>query len=565
MKINCREVACIAVGALASFLLASIQMSGWPSGLKPNLDFPYLYAGDGLFQLWLIQRLADGWIFNNPRQGFPFGAPAFDFPGSDAGNLLVSKLLAEGLGTYFAAFNVYFLLGFSVTFAAAFMVLRRIGVGRVGSCASALLFAFLPYHFARMMMGHTFYTWYFVVPVYFYCGVKVFETAAAGTMRGAWRCILALLVASCFGVYFALFGVFTIMVCGVAGLVKAGSTRPLGYALVFSAAIAAGVVLNVAPNLAYRAAHGKNPEVAQREARETETYSLKLMHMVIPYSHHRIQALRDYARHYNTNFPLSNTTSTLGAAGLLGLLLLALALVRSTTGTAFDPRMGLLVLLTGASLLVVSVGGLNVLFATLVSPMIRGWDRFSVFVAFYALAALALAVDHLARRRGVWVVALIVLTVLALLEQTTSPRTYKAMTSQGRFIQERAFVQAIEARLPEGAAIYQLPYIHFPEVSDLHGLGTYDSLTGFLNSKALRWSFGGMMGREADLFYRALSKKPMAEQVETVRRMGFSGIYLDRRGYADRGEAAVAELTSLVGPPVLSQANGSALFFQVSK
>src|SRR5262245_26600821 len=77
--------------ALLSAVAASVLLSGWPEGLRPNLRFPYLYEGDFLVHLWMAQRVIEGWLFENPRSGFPFGSGFLDYPGSDAANHLIVK------------------------------------------------------------------------------------------------------------------------------------------------------------------------------------------------------------------------------------------------------------------------------------------------------------------------------------------------------------------------------------------------------------------------------------------------------------------------------------------
>jgi phosphoglycerol transferase len=87
---------CLA-GSILSFMLASILLSGWPSGIWPNLSFPFIYCGDGLFTGWEIQRLIEGWVWDNDRSGYPFSSNLRDFPGSDFGSFLVLKLNFWGL------------------------------------------------------------------------------------------------------------------------------------------------------------------------------------------------------------------------------------------------------------------------------------------------------------------------------------------------------------------------------------------------------------------------------------------------------------------------------------
>lgn len=548
-------------------MLASVLMTGWPAGLTPNLASPYAYSGDALFQYWMTQRVTEGWVFDNPRSGFPFGSPSFDYPGSDAGNLLLAKLLGKVFGTYFAAANVYFLAGFAVAFAVTFWVLRTFSIRRDVAFAAAALFAFTPYHFERMLIGHTFYTWYFVVPLYIYGGFTVFKPSWR-TASVAKRC-LALAIASCFGVYFAFFGTLVIMTCGIAAAARMRALRPVYLALGFSAVIATGVLCNLAPSLAYTAWHGKNPEVAIRSAVETESYSMKLTHMILPHRAHRVESLRALSTDYVKRFPLLNNDGAIGIAGLMGLLVLLAAFVRSSAGLGLEPRTGVLLLLTGMTLIFSMVGGLNVVFAMLVSPLIRGWERFSIFIAFFAIAALAVAADRMLRERvgKPWLPATVALLALAaFFEQTAVPGAYQAYAGKDAFTQDRSFVQEIEASLPPRSAIYQLPYIDFPEVAPMNALGPYDPLTGFLNSKALRWSAGGMKGREAANFYKTLAQKSLPEQISTVKKMGFAGIYIDRRGYPDNGVSVIADFTALLGRgPAIYRKDGVIVFFRLGQ
>ena len=161
-------------GAIFSYFFAGLLMAGWPIRLRPSLSHPFVYAGDGLSHLWIIERAIEGWIFNNPRSGYPFGSCFLDYPGSDSGSLLILKIIGILAGSPWGAANLYFLLGFPVSFIASYAVSRSIGLSRSNAFASALLFAFAPYHFSRLFYGHIFYTWYFVVPVYFYFGYKIF-------------------------------------------------------------------------------------------------------------------------------------------------------------------------------------------------------------------------------------------------------------------------------------------------------------------------------------------------------------------------------------------------------
>lgn len=161
-------------GAVFSFLFASVSMSGWAAGLLPDLSHPYVYQGDGLSHSWMALRAIEGWIFENPRSGFPFGSSFLDYPGSDAGNLLLLKVFGKITGQYHSALNIFFLFSFSTAFVASFCSLRAIGLASTLSVSASLLFAFLSFHFQRI--EHLFYLWYLVAPLFFYSCFRFYDS-----------------------------------------------------------------------------------------------------------------------------------------------------------------------------------------------------------------------------------------------------------------------------------------------------------------------------------------------------------------------------------------------------
>jgi phosphoglycerol transferase len=196
----------------------------------------------------------------------------------------------------------------------------------------------------------------------------------------------------------------------------------------------------------------------------------------------------------------------------------------------------------------------------------------SVFIAFTSIAATLLMAEQLlardwARRhlaRWTTLVA-VVLCVFAFWDQTTPPCIACLRASKDNFDNDARFVTEIEKQVPDHSAIYQLPYVGFPEVPPVNELGTYDPARGYLNSGTLKWSWGAMKGRSGDLFFRGLATEPVERQIAIARRLCFSGVYLDRRGYADGGVAIEAQLQRILGkPPVLVSASKQQIFFNLN-
>lgn len=73
-----------------------------------------------------------------------------------------------------------------------------------------------------------------------------------------------------------------------------------------------------------------------------------------------------------------------------------------------------------------------------------------------------------------------------------------------------------------------------------------------------------MQGREGDLFYRGLARESIDKQLEVMKRLGFSGIYIDQRGFNDRGKELIDRLTTLLdSPPTLVRRDGQVVFFRI--
>ncbi|CAN7711048.1 sugar translocase [Pseudoduganella sp. LjRoot289] len=557
-------------GALFCFLLASLFVSGWPQGLIPQLSAPYGYSGDVLSHSWLIKRVAEGWVLTNPHSGFPFGSDFHDYPGADVGSLLVFKLISFFNSEWQAIFNLYFLGGYAASFVSAFLVLRAARVERPLAAAAAVLFAYLPFHMFRM--GHLFYTWYFVAPLFFHCALRSADGQLwTGKLPAKLLTAAGLVAMASFGVYYAAFGVLVLGTVAFAGACL-GDGRAFKSAAAACCVVVLGVLLNVAPHLVYKQLHGPNPEVAVRPAADSETFGLKLTQMLMPRYGHRNAKLNHLAEEYHTKMPLVNENFTAalglaGGAGFLGMLAVALS---ALAGRRHARTLQLVAMAVLVLFLFGTIGGLGTLFSLTISTSIRGWNRISVFIGFGALMGLVLLLQGgLARvARARYAAATLaggaLLGAFGLWDQGGNGACLPCQTQITEQIkQEKAFVGAIEAALPRGAAVYQLPYMAFPETAPQHKVDIYDLMKGYLHSKDLKWSYAGMKGREGDLFFRSLATQPVERQVDIIRKLGFSGVYLDRGGYADNGNALVAGLTALAGAPVATRADGQVVFFKL--
>jgi phosphoglycerol transferase len=547
------------VGAVLSFIGASLFMSGWPDGLLPDIKRPFTYAGDGISYMWNIKRvIEEAWFFTNSHTGYPFGSNHLDYPTSDTGSYAILKLLGTVFQSPVAALNLYFLLGFSFVFTASYIVLRTIDVSKIFAVVGAALYTFATFHFARI--GHLFFTWYFVAPIFFYYGFKLFDAQLNSQQNAAprafkWLDLLALIAISSFGIYYSVFGFIVLFVSTVLAALLYKSWAHFRVGCLYCAGVALGVFLNIAPSLWHLQVNGPNLEGVNRFPAESELYGLKLVQMLIPSADHRLDSFYDIAARYNNNFPLvtENISASFGSANSLGLLLLILSIF-VTPMFAFDRtsmvknkqyvyQLMIMGLLTCSLFMIATVGGFSSLFALLVSASIRSWNRISIFIEFISVAALVLGLDwvfgasifqKIKNQRYKLIIRLLIAALImgyGIADETVKPCRSCLVSNAQLFEHDKAFVQKVEKSLPSGAAIYQLPYMGYPEYNAVNNLGSYDQARGHLHSDTLKWSFGGIRGRAGDWFYRKLAHLPFDQQIDVAEALGFAGIYIDRRGY----------------------------------
>jgi phosphoglycerol transferase len=570
-----------AVAALTALVAALIDLRVWD--IHPRV--PLGYNGDGVLFQSVVQGVVEhGWYQHNDLLGAPFGQDMHDLAAfsGDHLHLLAIRVLAFGFGDAAIAYNAFVLGGFALVAATAFLVLRALGVTRLPALGAAVLYSLLPYHLGRFA-AHPFLADYAAVPVALWLALRAFAGAPlfAPGIRGPGRrrrpsgrtaATVAVAVAlGGLGIYYAVFAVLVLLVAAarwlVVGEARKRAVPPLAVALV----VVGSLGLNALPNAVYRADHGANPVVGKRYPFESESYGLKFADLVLPRLDHRVPALarlRDRYDAQTTPAAGEDILSALGVVGTAGLAVLLLtAIAAAGGGLGGGPRRALALraaVLAGCVFGFATVGGGSAVFAEVVSPQLRAWGRGSVFIAFLALLALALAADGALERlqgrgrlRVAGIAGLVAVVLLGVLDQTSprDARDYEAVATVWR--SDRALVRDIEATLPGRAMVFQLPYVGFPEVPPVNGVAAYDEERLWLHSERIRWSAGAMRGRPED-WSAALQTVPPQTAVIAAATAGFGGVVVDQAGYP--GKDVVSGVSQVAGLPARASLDGRLAF-----
>lgn len=532
------------------------------AAVVPSLDLsrlsaaPILYSRDAVSHAAIIQQAIEGNPMAGDRFGYPFGASWYDYPVIDWGSIAIIEGLTFFTDNYALIFNLLFLLGFPLAFAAAFVVARRFDLSAPFAFVAGGAFALASYHFERLSLhGHLFLTMYWVAPIYCLLAWRLIHPEQKRPRRARVLTFLGVMTLSGFGIYYTAFGLI-----GLTGaLLYALTLRPpkaaLGAWLGHAGALVLGVLLQALPTFVSRFSLGPNPLAVDRSPLESEIYALRPVQLLLPHITHRLDLLAQKAQDFY-RVAISGNESVMvsvGAIASLGLWVMLLMLATAFAGKELDERLRFLMISTAAFLAFATIGGLGLLLSLLGFTEIRSWNRLSIFIQYAGILATLIALQPTAARYSAQLRRLATPLVLALalgliwIDQTPSPHSATLESAASERAVTAKFVHDLEARLPEGAAIYQLPFTGYPEGWRLRTYDAYEFMKPFLESSDLRFNLGGMKGRDGDRFYRSLAQRSIETQIRVARMLGFSGIYVDRMGLVDYGTELIADLERELG------------------
>lgn len=598
MKTKCSILRELSLYAVALTLCAGVfaaLFQPWKADLRASL----WYSGDGLVHAGWIQNIMEtGWYESNDRWGYPGRQDLRDFPSTDSLHHLTCKVLALFTSDAFIVFNLFYILTFPLTIIASLFVLRRLGVSGSVSVAMSLLYTFQPYHLMRL--GHLLLSAYYLAPFACLFALRIYQdrpflkkadaansgsdeaTCSQPTRSARLDWLAAGLLCVAFGgsgAYYAFFSCFLVLIGGLAGAWTHRRWTPLLRAGVLCSIAFVTFLGSAASAMQHRMAE-PNADVALRKPADAESYGLKIVQMLMPVRGHRIAVLRDLEGHYSLGpTPLlnENTTAALGLVGAVGLVyLLGRAVLKrgSGSGSTLD---GLSILVLAAVLLG-TIGGFGSAFAFFVSPWIRGYNRISIFIAFMALAASAILLDAAWQRWSArahattvsrWQSARFAFGVAALgafglLDQTHQRMLPAPNAFRSDFYSDRAYVSQLEASVPAGSAILQLPNCPYPNYIfhfDDRTFSGHEHLRPQLHSKTLRWSYGAMPGHRGYLWNQHLEQMALEQQCITLADAGFQGISVNRWGFPDQGAQVLCDLEAILGPPSLQSSDQTHFYF----
>jgi hypothetical protein len=569
----------LVAGALLAALLSGAALTLVTHLWSKPLDVPFQLARspgddeqDATLDLMLIKDVKErGWFNENPHLNAPFAQHWAEWPmGGDLLAYVVKKGLVDGTGDVALTFNLFWLLTFPLTALVAFPVLRRLRCSWGTALVGAVLFSLAPYHFWNGA-GHENLAFYVGVPVIVLVCMQILAPDGAlpasnelRHRRGWWRLrwlLLGSVLIGVTGLYYLAFFLTLLAFCAVVrGIVDRQLSRLVIVVPFAAVSLATSFVANL-PTLLYRWEHAPNIlGVPDRPLGISEQYPLRLVELLSPVTGHRFGPFAALADDLLSPSRSAFPVAQLGFAAAIGfvcaLVVLVVRVLRRPDRPSwiFEARIGIIVL--GALLLGIG-GGVSRALELVGLEGVRAWNRIAIVIAFAGIVVFARLLDRMrAHLRGhrlsrfLWAPALAGVLVVGVLDQASPALMPMPQSRESLWRADGALVSRLERKLPKGAMVFQLPVVDFPEQGSVEQMSGYDLIKeGYLHSKTLRWSTGGVRGRDGEWQWPAAQLRT-GDLIRGLVAMGFTGLTLDRYGYPKDGTSELHRLRELLGPPI---------------
>lgn len=551
-----------ALSAVLSLLVAvqSLRLWDWRPGVPLGL------GGDSTQVLLQVRAIMDGDAFGSThRVGAPFGLNASWFATGDQLNFLAIRVIGLFTDSPATASAVFFVAGYPAAALAAYWLARQLGTARPAAVTVGVLFSAVPGH--QQWFGHLWLSAYWVLALSVWLAVRI---ATGGTVwppvhalragspgrRQAWlRVAQGAAIALAVGLSDAYYVAFTLILLAAALAVRWGTVRNLR-AMLPGVAATALVAVSCATTLALAVVARRGDVVtsevpAHRTIEESQRYAGRIIDLLLPWSEHRVPAVRWITTVYGYAAPGTSERHALGVIGVCGLVMLVVVLLRAVAGSRRPaPVVGTLAALALVSLAFYTTGGLGSVVALFFTTQIRTWARLGIVIALLSLLAVGLWMTKVGRRRRVaWPLAAGLLLV-GCLDQTNPGAAPDYASLSARSAQLRGFSAQLAAATTAPCAVFQLPVTPYPEEPGFGGMGDYDHLLPGIDAPStLTWSFGAIRGTSSSDWQLALPVDRIPDLVPDLRAAGFCAVEVDRSGYEGSTDPTDG-LRSILGPPV---------------
>lgn len=521
-----------------------------------------VFTGDALWGMAFAKAMADGEIApilaKDPVSfGAPFQAHWNDFPSVEEGVDAWWALLVWAFGP-FRGSNLALLSAHLLAGGTFYGVCRYLRYSQILSLAGAALFALSRYVFWRNLpnLALSFY-WHLPLGllVIWWC---VRETPISQDRK---KLLVCAAVSVLYGVQSAYYsGMFLQLLfwAAVFCILRWRDWRRTILPVSLIGVLLATLVLMNVDTLSSWFVNGPNAAAATRSLPDVERYALRPVEFFLPHSH----SFRSFARWANqAHFDATMIPGEMGSAylGVIGILALATLICVTASAIAkgdlekVPPHFWCCCLVIAFSM----IGGINNIAALFGFQSFRAGNRYSIVILTVLLLFMVKRLTLLTRNWSTGSVAVLSAFLIAtgIFDQIPPRNSELETAAQRAWKGDQKLVSEMEARLPNGAMIFEMPVHDFPEGYLIGGMDDYEHFRPYLHSRALRFSYADIKGRQEGRWQKEAEQLGPYYLVKVLEEYGFSAVLINKNGYGDQAVSLLEGLRSAGKSRVLAHSD----------
>lgn len=502
-----------------------------------KLGLPILDERGDLAIMYMIsgEIYHEGWFpVITDRLGYPFNSYfgtflPFIFINTEV--LLMKIISLFGFNSFIDIFNIAYILIYPISAIISFYVMRNLKISAFVSMIGALSFAFLPFIFWRI--PHYYLAAIYFIPltillcIWLYEDDNIFKLNKTffKNKKNVFSILFIILIANNGSSYYQFLSCFFICIVALCKFLNYKKLNKIYSSIIALILLIFFYGINYLPLLIYKKNNFINVDIP-RNFVESEIYSTKISHLLLN--------TKLFPEYYSQAMLVNeNSTAYLGIIGVIGFLILIIYMFINSN--KYVSRISLLSKLNIAAVLFTTMGGFSSLFSFFITPMLRSYNRISVYIAFISILAFCLIVDkYFIKRNLVFYISFIILLLFSLYDQIPNI-DFNNKEKSKLFVMDKDFIKNIEMSIPEGSAVYQYPsHPMIDAYAPINGVVHYQELIGYLFSDKLKWSAKGDYGREENKWYDEVSKLDPLDFLNEISYAGFNGLYIDKRLFEDQ-------------------------------
>ncbi|TXJ45675.1 hypothetical protein EPJ70_04625 [Brachyspira aalborgi] len=512
----------------------------------------------------------EGWApIPSERLGAPFGR----YLGTYSMFLLMNFeiILMKIISIFFEnpsdILQISYCMIFPITAIISFYVMRNINISKFMSIFGSLVFTFVPYIFFRNTSHYNYATMYFIPLTILLC-IWLFQdddflipnNKFFKNKKNIIAIFFMLLIANNGGGYYQFFSCFLISITAISKLLKTKNIKSLVPFIISIFTTVLFFIVNFIPIIIYKILNS-NISILNDETRiwkEAEIYAFKISHLFFN--------TKISEKYYKGAMLVNeNITEYSGIIVIVGFLGLILYLFLNKT---YKKQIVLLLSeLNIFSVLLATMGGFGVLFNYYFIPIIRSYNRISIYIAYMSILAFCIFIDKYFKKKNfIFYIVFAVIFIFSLYDQILNNTTYNENEIK-KYALDKEFIESIEKNMPKNSSVYQFPNVGFYGFfsGKIHQGSYYRNLIGYIFSKDLRWSYGLEGTRKEMEWYKTVNKMNAIDLLNEISFAGFDGLYIDKYLYGDEDYINRLEndLINILGEPAVSAENGNLLFFSL--